>query len=63
MQLRSIVTALDIVPSRTLKPIRLGDEKLLLMENLDAARHFKASQDRMPRSALRIRPPVERKAA
>lgn len=59
----TIVTALDVVPSRTLKPIKLGDEKLLLMENLDAARYFKASPDRMPRSALRIRPPVEREAA
>jgi DNA (cytosine-5)-methyltransferase 1 len=59
----AIVTALDIAPSRTSKPIRLGDEKLLRMENLDAARHFKASRDHMPRNALRVRASDERKAA
>jgi DNA (cytosine-5)-methyltransferase 1 len=59
----TIITALDVVPSRTSKSIDLGDDKLLLMENLDAARHFKASPDRMPRNALRVRPPAERKAA
>jgi DNA (cytosine-5)-methyltransferase 1 len=53
---REIIQALDATSSRPGTAIMLGSPELLMLENLQAAEHFGADLERIPRNALRMRP-------
>jgi DNA (cytosine-5)-methyltransferase 1 len=60
---RELIRALDANARRPKQAIALGEPDLLTLENLQAATHFQADLDRIPRNALRIRPPTEASTA